>query len=106
MAVIQSPYEWRVISERPGKRVLAKVDPMTDEVVICEEWQDEPAMHEARLQREAPSLVGPDLKPLAIIPASVEARSIKEGWYNDQNEWRKWANDLNNNKLRTTDGIA
>jgi len=106
MEVIRSPYEWRVITERHGKRVLAKVDPTTDEVIFCEEWHEDPVLAEARRQREQPSLVGPDLRPLAIIPPSVEARSIKEGWYNDQNEWRKWANDSDNAQLRTTDGVA
>jgi hypothetical protein len=103
---IQSPYEWRVTSERPGKRILMRVDPATDEVVICEEWLEDPVLEQARQERERPSLVGPDLKPLAVIPPSVEAKALKEGWYNDQDEWRKWANDSDNAQLRTTDGVA
>lgn len=99
---VANPYEWRVTSERPGKRILMRVDPTTDEIVICEEWLDDPALLQARHEREAPSLVGPDLKPLAIIPQSVEAKALKEGWYNDQDEWRKWARDLNNRNLRTS----
>ncbi len=104
--MIQSPYQWRVIKETPTKRILAKVDLATDEVVICEEWIEDAVLAEARRERECPSLVGPDLKPLAVIPPSVEARAINEGWINDKDEWRKWANDGNNNKLRTTDGVA
>ena len=106
MAVIRNPYDWNVISERPGKRILSRIDPATDEVVICEEWTEDLALAQARLERERPQLVGPDLRPLAIIPPSVEARALNEGWYNDQDEWRKWANDSNNKNLRTTDGMA
>lgn len=104
--LIQSPYDWRVISEKPGKRTLAKVDPATNELVICEEWTEDYVIDQATRERDVPQLVSPDLKPLAVIPPSVEARALKEGWYNDQDQWRKWANDLNNRKLRTTDGTA
>lgn len=104
--MIQSPYQWRVIKETPTKRILAKVDLATDEVVICEEWIEDAVLAQARIERERPTLVGPDLKPLAVVPPSVEARAINEGWINDKDQWRKWANDLNNNKLRTTDGVA
>lgn len=104
--MIANPYEWRVISERPGKRVLAKVDPATDELVICEEWLEDAVIAEARRQREKPTLVGPDLKPLAVIPPSVEAKALKEGWYQDDKAWRTWANDIDNKSLRTTDGTA
>lgn len=106
MSVIQSPYEWRVLIERPGKRILAKVDRATDEVVICEEWAEDPVLAQARQERERPSLVGPDLRPLAVIPPSVEAKSLKEGWYNDLDAWRRWANDVDNRGLRTSDGTA
>lgn len=103
---IANPYEWRVVSERPGKRILMKVDRATDEVVVCEEFLEDTVLEEARLRRDAPALVSPDLKPLAVIPPSVMNRSIKEGWVNDQGEWQKWANDVDNNKLRLTDGRA
>jgi hypothetical protein len=105
MALV-SPYEWRVTSERPGKRILMRVDPSTDEVVICEEWTEDGSLLEAQMERERPTLVGPDMKPLAVIPPSVQAKALNEGWYNDQDQWRKWANDSDNSKLRTTDGTA
>ena len=104
--MIQNPYEWRILRETPSKRVLAKVDRATNELVICEEFLEDEVLTQAREQRERPSLVSPDLKPLGIIPPSVEARAINEGWFNDQDQWRKWANDSDNNKLRTTDGVA
>ncbi len=100
--MLVNPYEWRVISERPGKRVLAKVDPATDEVVICEEWTEDVALEQARQQRERPMLVSPDLKPLAVVPDSVMSRAIKEGWSEDQKQWEKWARDIDNRNLRLT----
>ncbi len=106
MALIQNPYEWRVLSERPGKRILAKVDASTNELVICEEWTEDHVLEQAQRERELPPLVSPDLKPLAVIPPSIEAKALKEGWFNDQDQWRKWANNIDNNKLRVTDGVA
>lgn len=104
--MIANPYEWRVIRETPTKRVLAKIDAATDELVICEEFLEDQVLVQARQQRERPQLVSPDLKPLGIIPPSVEARAINEGWINDKDQWRRWLNDIDNNKLRTTDGVA
>lgn len=99
---IVNPYEWRVISQRPGKRVLAKVDPITDEVVICEEWLEDVAIEQARQQRERPMLVSPDLKPLAVVPDSVMSKAINDGWANDQRRWERWARDIDNRKLQLT----
>lgn len=99
---IVNPYEWRVIHERPGKRILAKVDPATNEVVICEEWLEDVALLQAQQMREAPPLVSPDLKPLAVVPDSVMSKALKEGWANDQKQWEKWARDIDNRNLRLT----
>lgn len=104
--MIADPYNWRVIAERPGKRILAKVDRGTGELLICEEFFEDAVLEAARKERERPELVGPDLKPLAMVPAHVEARALTEGWYHDKDQWRKWANDIDNNKLRTSDGVA
>lgn len=104
--MIQNPYEWRVLRETPTKRVLAKVDLASGELVICEEFLEDAVIDQAREQRERPMLVGPDLKPLGVIPASVESRAINEGWINDMGQWKRWLNDIDNNRLRTTDGVA
>lgn len=101
-----SPYDWRVVSERPGKRVLMKVDAATNEVVICEEFLEDVVLEQVREQRERPLLVTPDLKPIAVIPPSVMNQAIKEGWVHDDKALRRWANDIDNNKLRLTDGTA
>lgn len=104
MAIV-NPYEWRVLSERPGKRILGRVDPSTMEVEICEEWLEDPYLHQARVMRDA-GRESKDLMPLAVIPPSVEARAIKEGWINDDKQWKRWINDIDNRKLKVTDGRA
>lgn len=102
---IYSPYEWRPFGkQRPGKIVEARIE--GDELVIRETWLDDFALNEAASQRERPHLVSPDLKPLAVIPQSVQAKAMKEGWFHDDNAWRRWANDVDNRSLRTTDGQA
>lgn len=104
--MIQNPYKWRVLKETPVKRILIKVDLATDEVVICEEFFEDAVLEQAAQQRESPVLVSPDLKPLAVIPPSVESRAINEGWVHDKDAWRRWAHDIDHNKLRTSDGAA
>lgn len=106
MPALLNPYEWRVISERPGKRIKAKVDPATMELIICEEWLEDANLVQAAQERETPSLVTPDLKPLAVIPPSVQAKAINEGWINDQKAWKRWMNDIDNRSLKITDGTA
>ena len=59
--LIKSPYDWSLVSERAGKRILARVDPATDEVIVCEEWIEDANLAQARLEREKPVLVSPDL---------------------------------------------
>ena len=105
MAIL-NPYEWRVLQDRPGKRLLAKVDATTMELIICEEWTEDWCLEQARQEREAPALVGADLKPLAVIPPSVQSKAINEGWANDRKQWKKWMNDIDNRYLRTSDGTA
>ena len=105
MVQIYSPYEWRPFGpQRPGKSVEARIE--GDELVIRETWEEDFALAEAQRQRERPHLVSPDLKPLAVIPQSVQARAIKEGWWNDQDAWRRWSNDLDNRSLKVTDAKA
>ena len=101
-----NPFEWRLLSEKPGKKTFHKVDRATMEVVVMEVYETDVSLDEARAERERPQLVGPDMKPIAVIPDSVEAQAINEGWYNDKDAWRKWANDSDNRNLRTSDGHA
>lgn len=104
---IANPYDWRVIHERPGKRILARVDPATMELVICEEWDESPNLAQARQQREIHEMgVSKDFVPLSVIPQSVQSKAINEGWVNDAREWKRWMNDIDNRYLRITDKQA
>lgn len=96
-----------MIAERPGKRVLARYDAGTDEVVFLEEFLDETSLQEAAQQRElVDASKCKNMKPLAIIPQSVMAEAMRDGWSNDDKKWKKWMNDIDNNKLRITTGRA
>lgn len=94
------------MKETPTKRILMRYDRMTDEVVFCEEYFEEPHLEAARHQREKPTLISPDFKPLAVIPESVQATALRDGWFNDKDAWRKWANNADYSRLRTSDGKA
>jgi len=92
--------DWRVVKETPTKRILMRYDPVTDSVEVCEEWLEDVPLEQARQQREKPAIEGKNTKPLAIIPDSVMSRAIREGWANDQDQWAKWAKDVDNRKLQ------
>lgn len=91
---------WRVVKDTPSKRILMRYDPVTDSVEVCEEWREDVPLAQARQQRERPALAGKDIKPLAVIPDSVMSRAIREGWVNDQEQWARWARDIDNRKLQ------
>ena len=106
-AAMTKVQEWRVMVERPGFRVLARYDAGTDEVVFLEEFLDETSLQEAAQQRELVDVSKcKTMKPLAIIPQSVMAEAMRDGWSNDTKKWKKWMNDIDNNKLRITTGRA
>jgi len=73
--------------------------------VYREEWYEDAALEQARQQREL-AVAGGNLQLLAVIPPSEMNRSIREGWVNDDDAWKRWANDASNNKLRVSDGVA
>ena len=92
--------DWRVVKSTPTKRILMRYCAMSDEVEICEEWLEDAPIQQAAQQRERPVLKDPNIKPLAVIPDSVLSRAINEGWVNDQDQWAKWARDVDNRKLQ------
>lgn len=100
-------HDWRLVSSRPGKRVYSRYDAATDEIVFMEEWDDEAALQQAEDQRNGVGLIGKnDMKALAVIPDSVRAQALREGWYFDDKAWKRWMNDVDNNKLRVSGGRA
>lgn len=78
-----------------------KFDDATNEVVVCEEFIEDIALAEARREREQPLLRNDNLKPLATIPQSEMNRAIREGWANDQDQWARWARDIDNRNLQS-----
>jgi hypothetical protein len=94
------PTEWRVIKQTPSKRILARYDAATDEMVFCEEWLEDAHFREVQRERERPRFANKDVRPLAIIPDSVLSRAINEGWVNDSAKWAKWAKDVDNRKVQ------
>jgi hypothetical protein len=88
---------------RPGKRVYSRFEANGD-LVFMEEWDDEIALEQAAEQREMDQ--GKNVRNLAVIPDSVKARALREGWYWDPKAWKRWMNDIDNRKLRVTEGRA
>ena len=71
--------------------------------VIIEDVQDcEPVIEAAkRLSEQTP---GEDFRHVAFIPDFVMRKAMREGWANDNEAWRKWANDPDNKAFRTWPG--
>lgn len=88
---------------RPGKRVYSRFEANGD-LVFMEEWDDDMALEQAAQQRELGQ--GNEVRNLAVIPDSVKARALREGWYWDEKAWKRWMNDIDNRKLRVSEGIA
>jgi hypothetical protein len=74
-----------------------------DGVVRLESRQDVSHIVEAAkiLADEPP---GKDFRHVALIPETVLNRSMIEGWFNDKQAWKKWANDPANREYRTWRG--
>lgn len=47
---------------------------------------------------------GKDFRHAAIVPQIVLDRAFREGWFNDENAWKRWANDPDNALFRTWPG--
>lgn len=90
---------------RPGKRVFSRFEPNGD-LVFMEEWDDDLALEQAAAERDLGANGGKDVRNLAVIPESVKARALREGWYWDDKAWKRWMNDIDNNKLRVAGGRA
>lgn len=47
---------------------------------------------------------GKDFRHVAIIPRHVLDQSMREGWFNDRERWKRWANNPDNRGFRTWPG--
>ena len=45
-----------------------------------------------------------DFTRVALIPLAILNQSFTEGWFEDPDAWKKWANDPANAAFRTTKG--
>ncbi len=74
-----------------------------EDKVTIEDLQDvEPVIEAAkRLSEQTP---GEDFRHVAFIPDYVLRKSMREGWFNDNEAWRRWANDPDNKAFRTWPG--
>jgi hypothetical protein len=103
--LIYKPTEWHLWRERPGKRIWRRFNVAEDAVEFIDEWDETFQLEMAAQEREL-NVGTPNLRPLAVIPQSVLAASIKEGWVNDDNAWKRWTNDIDNRNLRILGGSA
>lgn len=93
--------DWVLVEARPGKRIYSRFDTNGD-LLFMEEWDDDLALEEAALARQMPQ--SKDIRQTAVIPDSVRARALREGWYFDDKAWKRWMNDSDNRKLRVSEG--
>ena len=54
-----------------------------------------------RLSDETP---GKEFRHAAVIPKHVLNQAYREGWFNDPEAWKRWANDADNKLFRTWPG--
>lgn len=47
---------------------------------------------------------GKDFTRVALIPKTTLDKALIEGWFHDEEAWRRWANDSANKVFRTTEG--
>ncbi len=71
--------------------------------LIIESLQDcEPIIERAKMLSALEP--GKEFRHAAVVPPIVLERAFKEGWYNDEKAWKRWANDPDNRAFRTWPG--
>lgn len=71
--------------------------------LLIRTYQDcEGILEEASVLADEPP--GKDFRHVAKIPMNVIDKSMREGWLNDKEAWKRWANDADNRKFRTWKG--
>ncbi len=74
-----------------------------DGKVLVHEVEDcEPYVAQAKeLSAQTP---GKEMRHAAVVPHFVYAQAIRDGWANDPEAWKRWANDPDNAAFRTWPG--
>lgn len=96
----------RVIYDQFGTaiRVLhAKLDDPTGDFGIETIEDCEPIVDEVKALRDQQRARG-DMKHVARVPLSVAEKAMREGWFNDPEAWRRWANNPDNRDFRVWEG--
>lgn len=74
-----------------------------DGKTFIEHRQDvEPVIRAAKILSERKP--DKDFTRVALIPENVLNQAFTEGWFHDEDAWRRWANDPANKVFRTTEG--
>lgn len=63
----------------------------------------EPIVESVKVLRDQHASRG-DMKHVARVPVTVVERAFREGWFHDQEAWRKWCNDAGNRDFRVWEG--
>ncbi len=62
----------------------------------------EPLVYGAKMLSELKP--GSELRHVAVIPEFAMQKAMQEGWSNDKEAWKRWANDVDNRCFRTWPG--
>lgn len=93
----------RLLNAYGGLQEIVHSDDNEPDKLIIETRQDCTA--ELELARELRDLTpDKDLRHAARIPQFVLDKAFREGWINDAQKWRDWANDPDNRMFRTWPG--
>ena len=94
----------RFIYDHRGN-VVKEVVFENDRTTFLEHENVEPLLKQCHAVREHVSINRKSAyRPIADVPMSVVGEAIKEGWFSDKNQWKKWYNDSHNAKFRLTHG--
>jgi hypothetical protein len=64
----------------------------------------EPIVDSVKALQDAGLGNGKNHKHVARVPLTVVEKAMREGWYNDEEAWRKWCNDPDNRDFRVWQG--
>jgi hypothetical protein len=92
-----------LLSNFGGLKEVAHFDETRPDDLLIKTMQDcEPIIEAAKVLSEMTP--GKEFRHVGLIPMWVLDQSHREGWFNDKDKWRKWANDPDNKKFRTWPG--
>ena len=96
---------WICLEKRVGYEHWVK--PEGDKIHNRELYDDAIAVREAQMRRETQQARRGNTQEMwrqqMVIPESLRARAIIEGWSDDMDRWRKLARDSDYRAFRTTD---